>query len=88
MILYFENHRGEMIPLGDYKDKIDVGIAIRRYIDEANAAKPEQDQFKCHYVRTWDSDGYRHYDVGSHVEFFHWAIGSDNDDYKGSDARL
>ena len=88
MNLYFENSRGEWKVIADCKDKIDVGVAIRLFINQKNEGKPEDKKFIVRYVRTWDSDGYRHYDVGSHTEFFHWAIGSDSDDYKGSDASL
>lgn len=88
MELYFENSYGEWRPICDCANKIDVGVAIRSFIDKMNEGKPENKKFTVPYVRTWDSDGYRHYDVGSHTEFFHWAIGSDSDDYQGSDARV
>lgn len=69
MILYFENSRGQWRPICQCANKIDVGIAIQRFLDEHH--------FKSYYTRTWDSDGFRHYDVGSHTEFFHWEISSD-----------
>lgn len=88
MELYFENSRGDWRLIADCANKIDVGIAIRAFIDQANAARKDNVKFTVPYVRTWDSDGYRHYDVGSHTEFFHWHIGSDSNDYEGSNARL
>ena len=78
MMLYFEDGAGDWREIADCANKIDVGIAIRAFIDKCNEHRPENKKFTIPYIRTWDSDGYRHYDVGSHIEFFHWAIG-DND---------
>jgi len=68
MMLWFEDSWGQWRPICQCANKIDVGIAIQRFLDEHN--------FKSYYIRTWDSDGFRHYDVGSHTEFFHWEISS------------
>lgn len=69
MTLYFENRYGEWYPIAECANKIDVGIAIKQFLDEHN--------YKSYYTRTWDSDGWRHYDVGSWSEFFHWQLSSD-----------
>ena len=69
MTLYFENSRGVWRPIADCANKIEVGIAIKRFLDEHN--------YKSYYTRTWDSDGWRHYDVGSHTEFFHYQMSSE-----------
>lgn len=68
MMLWFEDRYGQWRALCQCANKIDVGIAIKRFLDKHN--------FKSYYTRTWDEDGFRHYDVGSHVEFFHWEISS------------
>lgn len=70
MTLYFENSRGVWRPIADCANKVEVGIAIKRFLDEHN--------YKSYYTRIWDSDGWRHYDVGSHTEFFHWQISSED----------
>ncbi len=69
MILYFENSDGEWRPIADCKDKIEVGIAIKRFLDEHH--------YKAPYTRIWEKNGWRHYDCGSWTEFFHWQISSD-----------
>lgn len=68
MTLYFENSHGVWRPIADCANKIEVGIAIKRFLDEHN--------YKSYYTRTWDEDGWRHYDVGSWSEFFHYQISS------------
>lgn len=68
MTLWFENSYGYWRPICDCANKIDVGIAIRKFLDEHH--------FDSHYIRTWTSDGFVHYDVGSWSEFFHWQVDS------------
>lgn len=66
MTLYFENSRGVWRPIADCDNKIDVAIAIKKFLDEHD--------YKSYYTRTWDEGGWRHYDVGSWSEFFHWQM--------------
>ena len=73
MTLYFENSYGQWRPIAECAEKVDVYIAIKQFIAEQNKNKPADKQFKIYYWRTWNSDGYMHYDVGSHTEFFHWG---------------
>ncbi len=68
MTLYFENSAGEWHPIAECANKIDVMIAIQDFIRKHN--------FKSYYTRIWESDGWRHYDVGSWSEFFHLQIDS------------
>ena len=69
MTLYFENSHGVWRPIAECANKIDVAIAIKKFLDEHN--------YKSYYTRTWDEDGWRHYDVGSWSEFFHWQMSSE-----------
>ncbi len=66
MKLYFENSRGEWRPIGDCVNEQEAAKVIMDFLDERH--------YKSYYTRTWDSDGYRHYDVGSWTEFFHWEL--------------
>lgn len=76
MTLWFENSNGEWRPIAECAEKIDASIAIRQFINKCNENKPEDEKFVSYYTRRWESDGFIHYDVGSHTEFFHLQIDS------------
>ena len=64
MKVYFENTYGDWRLIGECKEEKEVMTIIKKFL--------QNHHFKSHYTRYWDSDGWRHYDVGSHTEFFHW----------------
>lgn len=71
MTLWFENNNGEWRPIAECTKENDAITAIHQFIDKCNENKPEDEKFKSYYTRTWKSDGFIHYDIGSHCEFFH-----------------
>ena len=78
MMLYFEASDGYWWPVCDCANKIDVGIAIKKFLDDHN--------YKSYYTRVWEENGWRTYDVGSHTQFFHWLVSEEAkipDGYEG-----
>jgi len=74
MLLYFENSYGEERPIADVTTEQEVFAAIQDFINDCNAKKsPHGRPFEWYYTRTWETGGRKHYDVGSHTEFFHWG---------------
>lgn len=67
--VYFQRSNGEFILLMDGIPETDVHLVIRAFLDKHN--------FKSYYTRTWEKDGVRWYDVGSHTQFFIWASEED-----------
>ena len=66
MKLYFENTYGDWRQIGECNSEKEVMGVIKKFLQDHH--------FKSHYTRTWDEDGWRHYDVGSHTEFFHASL--------------
>ena len=66
MTLYFENGYGFWRPIGECKTEKDVSVTINKFLQAHN--------YKSYYTRTWDEGGWRHYDVGSWSEAFHWRL--------------
>lgn len=62
MILYFENSRSERREIGRPKDSDEAFIIINEFCTERN--------YKIYYTRTWEENGVKKIDVGSHSEFF------------------
>lgn len=62
MKLYFKNSQGNKRIIAEPKTEEDALGVIQKFCDERN--------FKIYYMRWWDKDGVRTYDVGSHSEFF------------------
>lgn len=62
MKLYFENSHGNKRVIAEPETEEDVLDVIQKFCDERN--------FKIYYMRWWDKDNVRTYDVGSHSEFF------------------
>ena len=71
MKLYFENSYGDWREIADCNSS-DVYTEIDKFIKKAN--KKNIKPFKSAYVRSWESDGFIHYDVGSWTEFFHLQV--------------
>lgn len=63
--LYFQRSNGEYRLLGENVTEDEARVLRNAFMDEHN--------FKCHYVRMWETDGIRWYDVGSWSEFFLWT---------------
>ncbi len=72
--LYFENHYGERKVIANCDNQEQVYREINKFVDECNKKRRDGKNFKSHYIRTWESDGEIHYDIGSHDEFFHWRL--------------
>lgn len=72
--LYFESQYGDRRVIANCDNREQVYHEIDKFIKECNVvnARAGRPQFKSHYIRTWESDGEIHFDVGSHSEFFHW----------------
>lgn len=62
MKLYFKDAYGNKRVIAEPKTEEDALDVIQKFCDERN--------FKIYYMRWWDKDGVRTYDVGSHSEFF------------------
>lgn len=63
MNLIFENSHGEERIIANPKTEKEAIKEIYKFCEERN--------FKIYYVRIWESNNRKHYDVGSHTEFFH-----------------
>lgn len=63
MKLIFENSQCIERVIANPKTEEEAMREIYKFCDERN--------FKIYYVRLWEHDGRKTYDVGSHVEFFH-----------------
>lgn len=60
---YFQHSNGTYTCLLKNCTEREAMVKMKKFLDEHN--------FKSYYTRTWDDDdGNRHYDVGSHSEFF------------------
>ena len=63
--LYFQRSNGEYRLLGKNVTDDDAWKLMKVFMDEHN--------FKCYYIRTWEQNGIKWHDVGSHTEFFLWT---------------
>lgn len=63
MRLIFENSYGEERVIAEPQSENAAVEYIHRFCEERN--------FKIYYIRIWETNGRKHYDVGSHTEFFH-----------------
>lgn len=63
MKLIFENSYGKERVIAEPKNEEEAFEAIHTFCDERN--------FRIYYIRTWEHDGRKTFDVGSHTEFFH-----------------
>ena len=62
MKLYFKDCCGNKRVIAEPKTENEAIDTIQKFCDERN--------FKIYYMRWWDKNGVRTYDVGSHSEFF------------------
>ena len=64
MKLYFEDSKGEKRLIAEPISEESAMKIIYEFCEERD--------FKIYYVRTWKTpEGYKKYDVGSHLEFFY-----------------
>lgn len=63
--MYFQRSTGELVLLADSIEEADVGLVIKDFLQKHN--------YKSYYTRSWERNGIKWYDVGSHSEFFLWA---------------
>lgn len=62
--LYFERSNGEQVLLLKSCSEEEAFKKMQEFCNEHN--------FKIYYVRSWSSGNEKHFDVGSHTEFFIW----------------
>lgn len=62
MKLLFENSKGIERVIAFPNSEEEAIEEIHKFAKERN--------FKIYYMRMWDENGMRHYDIGSHSEFF------------------
>lgn len=63
MKLIFENSYGVERVVADVQSEKEALAYIYKFCEERN--------FKVYYTRIWETNGRKHFDVGSHTEFFH-----------------
>lgn len=66
MKLIFENSNGIERIIAYPNNDEETMKEIYKFCNERN--------FKIYYVRIWEHDGRKTYDVGSHTEFFHSEV--------------
>ena len=71
MKLIFENSYNQERVIAEVKDEEEAIKEINKFVDECNAKRTDGKEFKIYYIRSWEHDGRKIYDVGSHSEFFY-----------------
>lgn len=70
MKLIFENSRGEERVIAEPKDEKEAMEYIRAFVDECNAKRTDGKEFKIYYIRTYEHNGRKTFDIGSWSERF------------------
>ena len=70
--VWFENYTGERKSIASCKNEAQVLKVINSFI--SNTDDETRKNYGKYYIRTWDDNGIRCYDVGSHSEFFYWEL--------------
>lgn len=70
MKLLFQNSRGEERVIAEVDDEKEAINEIYKFIDECNAKRTDGGKFTTYYMRCWNRDNRKWFDVGSHTEFF------------------
>jgi hypothetical protein len=70
MKLYFENSYGQERVIAEVENENEAFKEIHKFCDEHN--------YKSYYTRTWEKNGIRYFDVGSHSEFFKLDLNNDS----------
>ena len=63
MKLYFENSQGKEREIAEVASEQEAFEEINKFCEERN--------FTIYYVRSWNVNGRKKFDVGSHTEFFY-----------------
>jgi hypothetical protein len=71
MKLIFENSYGEERVIAEVKDENEAMKEIHKFIDECNAKRTDGKKFEIYYIRSWEHNGRKTFDIGSYTEFFH-----------------
>ena len=71
MKLIFENLYGEERVIAEVKNEKSAIEYIHAFVDECNAKRTDGKEFRIYYIRSWEHDGRKTFDIGSHAEFFH-----------------
>lgn len=71
MKLIFENSNGEERVIAEVKDEESAMEYIHAFVDECNAKRTDGKEFKIYYIRSWEHNRRKTFDIGSHTEFFH-----------------
>ena len=64
--LYFIDSNNKYRVIASDVDRESAFIHIHAFLDNAN--------FRCYYIRSWDTNEGTMFDVGSHTEFFLWGF--------------
>lgn len=71
MKLIFENCNGVERVIANPNNEDEAMETIHAFVDECNAKRTDGKEFKIYYIRSYEHDGRKTFDVGSHTEFFH-----------------
>ena len=71
MKLVFENSHGKEKVITEVENEEEAINEIYKFVDECNAKRTHGKNFEIYYIRSWEYNGKKTYDVGSHTEFFH-----------------
>ena len=71
MKLVFENSYGQERVIAEVKDENEAIKEINKFVDDCNAKRADGKNFKIYYIRSWEQDRRKKFDVGSHTEFFY-----------------
>lgn len=71
MKLIFETSYVQERVIAEVKDENEAIKEINKFIDDCNAKRTDGKKFEIYYIRSWEQDGRKKFDVGSHTEFFY-----------------
>ena len=71
MKLIFENSYGQERVIAEPNNDEEAFEAIHAFVDECNAKRTDGKNFRIYYIRSYEHNGRKTFDIGSHTEFFH-----------------
>lgn len=71
MKLIFGNSYGQERVIAEVKDENEAIKEINKFVDNCNAKRTDGKKFEIYYIRSWEQDGRKKFDIGSHSEFFY-----------------
>lgn len=69
--LIFKNSYGQERVIANPRDEKEAMKEINKFVDECNAKRTDGKKFEIYYIRSWEHNGRKTFDVGSHTEFFY-----------------